>query len=183
MYYSGMALSCLGASVTVLTKASERDCEELLGGLYENGVRVVCLDSKETTVFENVYPEEDPDVRIQRVLSVADPFAVEDLGTIAARACHVGPLTSSEMNVPFLKAVRVRFDLVSLDVQGVIREARAGTFRRIDWPDKAEGLSCADIVKADRDEAEMLSGMQDMKKAAEALAVYGPQRGRNYAWR
>ena len=34
VYYSGMALSSLGASVTVLTKASERDCGKLLSDLH-----------------------------------------------------------------------------------------------------------------------------------------------------
>ena len=114
-------------------------------------------------------------MRIQRVLSVADPFDVEDLRTVAARACHVGPLTNTEISVSFFNAVREQFGLVSLDVQGLIREVCEGEVRRIDWPGKAEGLSCVDIVKADWNEAQILTGTTDMKRAAEALAGYGPE--------
>jgi sugar/nucleoside kinase (ribokinase family) len=62
-----------------------------------------------------------------------------------------------------------------LDVQGFVRvrEGERLVFRQ--WPDISEGLSCVTYLKADRAEAELLTGQTDLRVAAEALAAYGPQ--------
>jgi sugar/nucleoside kinase (ribokinase family) len=43
-----------------------------------------------------------------------------------------------------------------------------------DWPDKADGLSYIDILKAGEQEARVLSGEAEVERAALRLADYGP---------
>ncbi len=64
---------------------------------------------------------------------------------------------------------------IGLDVQGFIRvrEGNALVFRP--WENMAEALSCVTYLKADRAEAESLTGESSLREAARALASYGPR--------
>ena len=96
-YYVSRAWAALGRSACVVTKVAPEDDEALLGDLRARGIHVFNRGSRHTTVFENRYSGEHLSERHQRVLSLADPFEVEDLAGIAARAVHVGPLTRAEV--------------------------------------------------------------------------------------
>ena len=66
--------------------------------------------------------------------------------------------------------------LLAADVQGFIRIVDPdGTLAYQPWPEKEQVLSQIDILKTDAVEAEMLTGLADIKAAARAIAAWGPR--------
>lgn len=174
-YYSSMALRSVGLKVAVITKMSREDRDSLLYELEKTGITVFCRKSKQTTIFENIYSGRNLGVRVQKVKAVSSPFSPADLGEVSAKIFHVGPLTNMDVSPDLLKAVSLRADLISLDIQGLLREIEDSEVRIQDWREKREGLACIDILKADEEEAAILSGEENVKKAALALSQFGPR--------
>lgn len=174
-YYTSMALRSLGLDVAVITKVASEDHDHVLNPLKRAGIVVYCQESERTTSFENIYVRENPDVRTQRVTAIAPPFSPSDMPSISTAICHVGPLTSADVSLELLKALSPRANLISLDVQGLLRRVTNGEVRETDWKDKAEGLGYVDILKANEHEARVLSGEDDVEKAAVGLSSFGPK--------
>lgn len=174
-YYATVACRRLGLDTAVISKAASDDADAVMGKLRQIGAETCCLASEVTTVFENVYAGDDLEFREQKVLSVATAFEPRDLGKVAARTFHLGPLTESEMSAGFLKAVYERGGRVFLDVQGFLRRIENGRVRFMDWPGKREALAYVDVLKADLSEARILSGEEDPGRAARRLAELGPE--------
>ena len=174
-YYTCMALRSLGLNVAVITKVAAEDQDNLLGELKRCGIAVFCQQSDRTTTFENTYQGVSPDHRIQRVMSIAPSFSPPDLADIRATILHVGPLTKGDVSAKFLEEASHRADLVSLDVQGLVRVVQDGEVQPADWPEKEEGLSHIDILKASEGEATMLTGVHNVERAACRLSSFGPK--------
>jgi sugar/nucleoside kinase (ribokinase family) len=172
--YLPLALASLGGDVGVLTRIAPEDEDELLGEHRALGLELVCAPSAKTTEFENRYAEDDPDRRLQRVGAVALPFVPSDLEPADARVIHLGPLTYDDMSCEFLEAA-ARVARVSLDAQGFVRRVVRGRVELCDWVEKREGLAHVEVLKANEDEARVLSGERDLERAARVLGSWGPR--------
>ena len=174
-YYTSIALKSLGLNVAVITKVAREDQDYLLNDLERSGIAVFCNKSDKTTTFENIYFEENLDFRVQKVKAIASPFFPKDIEQISASVFHVGPLTNREVSPELLKQLTLRGKVVSLDVQGLLRKVKNGEVRVSDWEEKQKGLTYIDILKANEQEARILSGEYDMEKAASRLSGFGPK--------
>jgi sugar/nucleoside kinase (ribokinase family) len=172
--YFSLALARLGGDVGVLTRMAPEDREALLSEEREAGIEVLCLSSPKTTEFENRYLESDGARRLQRVGAVALPFTPADLAALEVRLFHLGPLTQDDMSLAFISAAAGR-GRVSLDVQGLVRRIEQGRVVLGDWPEKRAGLAQVAIVKADEDEARVLTGEADAERSARRLADWGAE--------
>ncbi|MFQ5984504.1 MAG: PfkB family carbohydrate kinase [Alphaproteobacteria bacterium] len=172
--YTSLALRRLGLAVALVTKLKPDD-DALVAELRRDGVAVDVKASPATTTFENLYRQDDPNARVQTVTAVAAPFSPEDVQAISARVVHVGSLTNRDVTPAVLREARTRAGLVSLDVQGLVREVIECAVRQGDWPEKEAGLAHIDIVKADETEAALLSGASEPEEAARRLADLGPK--------
>jgi sugar/nucleoside kinase (ribokinase family) len=170
-----MGLRRFGLRVAVLTKVAKEDEDLLLRNLRGEKIAVFSKKSTNSSAFENAYSGENLDTRLQRIRSIGTPFSPEDIGAIGATSFHIGPLTSQDISIDFLKQLADGPSIVSLDVQGMLRPARVGEVREGDWPDKGKGLAYVDILKADEKEALVLSGEKVSDRAAAALASLGPK--------
>lgn len=169
-YYFSMALPSLGASVSLITKCAEED-KSLLNNLAKRNIGLFYRKSKQTTAFENIYLK-DFNSRVQKVTSLAAPFVPQDIPHVFPKYFHVGPLTNRDIPLDVLKVLSQQ-SKVSLDVQGCLRTVAGGTITYSDWREKNEGLTYVNILKADEDEAKILSGEENIERAAERLATYG----------
>jgi len=170
-YYFSMALKNLGSNVSLITKAAEKD-KGLLNDLIKNNISIYYKASQETTIFENIYPE-GLDFRIQNVKYVAQPFSTKDIPAISAQIFHLGPLTKEDIPLEILKLLSKKAK-ISLDIQGFLRKIEKGEVKNVDWEEKDEGLAYVNILKTDVTEAKILSGENNIKKAAVKLSTYGP---------
>ena len=173
--YTAIALRRLGLEVGVITKVAAGDRRALLAGFEREGIHVACAKSRATTTFELSYPAADPESRQLRVAAVADPFDAGDLAGLEAKAVHVAPLMGQDVDAAFLECVSQKSELVSLGVQGLVRQERGAEVVACDWKQKRAGLACVDILMADLEEAQILSGAKDPAEAAARLVELGPR--------
>jgi sugar/nucleoside kinase (ribokinase family) len=64
---------------------------------------------------------------------------------------------------------------VALDAQGFVRVRDGDDLVFRPWTGMQEGLAQVTYLKADRAEAELLTGQSDLRAAARQLAAYGPR--------
>jgi sugar/nucleoside kinase (ribokinase family) len=173
VYYGGVALRRLGMSVAVVTRLHPAD-RPYLDEMSSLGIEVYAADASETSGIENVYRSDDMELRVCRPLGFAGAFARNDIPDIRAKVCLVVPIVAGEVGLELLSWLSEKMP-VGLDVQGFVRVPVYGQLVFQPWPHMAEGLSCVTYLKADRAEAEMLTGETDLERAARELSAYGPR--------
>jgi sugar/nucleoside kinase (ribokinase family) len=173
VYYGGLNLARQGFRVAVVTRL-HRDDFWRLDEIRDAGIEVFATEAPESAGMENIFLSEDRDKRICKTLGFAGPFSVEELPEIDARLQLVIPILAGEVDLATLKVIAERGP-VGLDVQGFVRFAEEGDIVFHDWPEKADGLQHVHYLKADDTEAEILTGLTDLRAAARALAALGPK--------
>ena len=172
-FFSSFAYRKLGLDTTLVTKVAENDWADLLTKLEHAGVKIRCLPSAETLQFENIYPSSDPNLRFQNISGFADPLTTDDLVDVIADVFHLGPLAAGDIE-PALFAELATRGAVALAVQGLLRLRQPGqvvlqmasTIRNL--------VQHARILKADTEEARLLTGCNSTRDALTELQSWGP---------
>jgi sugar/nucleoside kinase (ribokinase family) len=172
VYYGSVALRRIGVRVAVVTRLHPDDFPRL-DELKREGVQVFAAAARETSGIENIYDSTDMERRVCRPLGFAGPFRWEEIPDLSAQVYLIVPIIAGEVDLSLLKSLAARGP-VGLDVQGFVRVREDGRLVFRQWPDMAEGLACVTYLKADRAEAELLTGQADLRAAARQLAAYGP---------
>ena len=157
-------------SFQLVTKVGEGSMPEI-EKMRQAGIDVECFKSRHTVYFENKYGH-DSNRRTQRVLAKADPFTVEEMQHLDARIYHLGSLLADDFSPEVVECLSKK-GLVSIDVQGYLREVRGEKVYAVDWKDKGEILSVTDIVKLNEYEMEVIAGTDDPRAVARKLASLG----------
>lgn len=172
-YFFSLALRRLGDQVMVVTKLNPAD-KDILTELEREGVRIVLRKSARTSSFHTIYGG-SLDERYLRVISVADPFTLEDLEFCEpARYIYIGPLTTTDFTLEFLVEAK-KYAPIVLDVQGFTRKVIGDRIEYVDWEWKLEGSKYIDIFKADNNEARILTGINDPVEALKNILKWGPK--------
>lgn len=172
VYYGSVALRRLGVNVAVVTRLHPDDFP-LLDELRQERVLLYATPAPETSGIENIYNSSDMERRICKPLGFAGPFSVQDVPDVSARVYVVASIIAGEVDLALLKTLAQR-GLVAIDIQGFIRVREQDDLVFRQWPEMEEGLSYVTYLKVDRAEAELLTGLTDLKAAARCLAEYGP---------
>jgi sugar/nucleoside kinase (ribokinase family) len=112
--------------------------------------------------------------RICKPIGFAGPFSVDEIPDVTADIYLVGPIIAGEVDLALLRRLGRR-GRVALDVQGFVRVREGDDLVFRQWQDMKAGLSHVHYLKADRAEAELLTGETDLRAAAKCLASHGPQ--------
>ncbi len=171
--YGSIALRHLGIDVSVVTRLHPDDLV-LLDDMKAEGVRVWATPSAATSSITNRYNSADMERRICQLSSFAGPFAPQEIPDLKARIYAVVPVIAGEVDLALLQDLAQRGP-VALDIQGFVRVPAGQDLVFRPWPEMAQGLSHVTYLKADRAEAEMLTGQTDLAQAARRLAEFGPQ--------
>ena len=169
-FYFSNAIRNMDIKYLLITALPQKEMQ-VVSDLRNKDIEVEVLPSNHTVYFENIYSE-NQDYRTQRVLQKADPFTVEQLDHINARIFHLGPLLADDMPVALIRTLSAK-GMVSLDVQGYLREVRNENVCAIDWADKKEALQYITVLKANESEMEMLTGQKGTLSGAKMLAGWG----------
>ena len=173
VYHGAVTASRLGVVARVITKAPPADRHHF-AAIEQAGAHIRWLDSATCTSIRNDYPSENPDDRISRVLSTADPFTEAELAGLALDVLHVNPLWMGMVPPDLLVALRPRVSLLGADAQGFLRRiAPDGSAAHRPWPEAARYLHLLDVLKVDIVEAHTLTGLDDRHEAASALLELG----------
>jgi sugar/nucleoside kinase (ribokinase family) len=169
VYFSN-AIHNMDVDYCLITALAQQEMA-IVANLLAKGIAVKVLPSAHTVYFENTYPE-NQDHRTQRVLQKADPFTIDQLSDIQARIFHLGPLLADDMPVGLIKSLSGR-GMLSLDVQGYLREVHHEEVRAIDWKAKQEALRYITYLKANEHEMEVITGRKDVRTGAKVLFDWG----------
>jgi sugar/nucleoside kinase (ribokinase family) len=173
VYYGSVALRRLGFDVAIVTRLHPDDFPRL-EEIRREGVQVFATPAAETSGIANFYDSSDMERRICKPIGFAGPFSVNEIPDLPAAVCLVGPIIAGEVDLALLKQLAGR-GRVALDVQGFVRVRQGDDLVFRQWKDMKAGLSHVHYLKADRAEAELLTGEADLRTAARRLASYGPR--------
>lgn len=170
-FYFSSAIRNMDVRYTLVTALGAEE-QYIVSDLRSQGTEVTVLPSRKTVCFENIYPSENQDHRIQRVSQMADPFDAADFTDIQAKYFHLGPLLAGDIPVSLIKALSEK-GKVALDVQGYLRKVEHESVLPVDWHEKREGLRFVSILKANESEMEVLTGCKEVRQGAKILAEWG----------
>lgn len=173
--YAAHAALLSGLKVAAVTRLARED----LGStdlLRSSGVQVIVHESPTSTLMRLEYPTANVDERILSVAAVAEPFGVQHVRGIDARALLITASIRGEVPLEVVQELRKRDALLALDVQGFVRiVGEGGRLQYAQWPEMRAVLGLIDILKTDAVEAEFLTGEKDIHAAARKLQSYGPK--------
>jgi sugar/nucleoside kinase (ribokinase family) len=169
-YYFSNAIRNMDVDYLLVTAVAPTE-NRFVEMLRDDGTEVRSFHSERTVCFENIYPE-NMDHRIQKVWDQSDPFSVDQLAAVEAKIFHLGPLLAGDIPASLVSYLSGK-GIVSMDVQGLLREVRDNAVFAVDWPMKKEVLAQVDILKANEEEMQVLTNEQDPRKGAAILADWG----------
>ncbi len=171
-YYMSHGISHLPRKVSyqLVTKVGQGQMGEV-EKMRRDGVDTICYPSRHTVYFENKYGE-DSNSRTQRVLAKADPFTVEEMRPLEARIFHLGTLLADDFSPEVVKYLATK-GLVSIDVQGYLREVVGENVRATPWKHQEEILAVTSILKLNEHEMEVVTNSTDPRTVARKLAAQG----------
>ena len=172
-FFSSFAYRKLGLDTTLVTKVADNDRGNLLTKLEHAGVTIRCLRSPKTLQFENNYSSSDPNLRVQNISGFADPLTTDDLVDVFADVFHLGPLASGDIEAPLFAELATR-GTVALDGQGLLRLRQPGQVVLQMTPTIRNLVQHARILKADSEEARLLTGCNSTRDALTELQSWGP---------
>jgi sugar/nucleoside kinase (ribokinase family) len=173
--YSAHAALTLGRRVAAVMRLAAEDFH-VVRNLEEAGITVFATATPSSTLMRLEYPTDNPDERILTVADTAGSFTSDQVAEIDARAFIISPSLRGEMPVETIRTLRAKNALISADAQGFIRVRHPdGRIEHLPWQEQPDVLGLIDIFKADVIEAEALTGIADIRGAAEALSKQGPR--------
>ena len=171
-FYFANALNHLPQEVSfqLVTKVGEESMPEI-EKMREAGIDVLCYPSRHSVYFENKYGA-NTNRRTQRVLAKADPFTVDEVKDLEAKVFHLGSLLADDFSPEVVRTLKGR-GLISIDVQGYLREVRGESVHACPWKDKEEILAMTDILKLNEYEMQVITDSNDPHTVARKLSDLG----------
>ena len=171
-YYMAWAIQALPHDVNFhLITSVSREVMPEVEKLRQAGVRVTAFESNTNVFFENKYGA-NMDNRTQRVLAKSAPFTLNELKDEQARVFHLGSLLADDFPMEVVSALHER-GLVSIDVQGYLREVRGESVHACQWKEKEQVLAMTDILKLNEYEMQVITDSSDPRTVATKLAQMG----------
>ena len=171
-FYMSYGISRLPQKVSyqLVTKVGEGQMPEV-EKIKQLGLDVICYPSQHTVYFENKYGA-NSDNRTQRVLAKADPFTVEEMKPLEARIFHLGSLLKDDFSAEVVEFLSEK-GLISIDVQGYLREVRGEEVHAISWEEKEKILKHTDMLKLNEHEMKVITNSDNPRTVAEKIAAMG----------
>jgi sugar/nucleoside kinase (ribokinase family) len=169
-----VAAARVGQRVAVVTRMAPAD-EAILRPLKDLGVETVVIPAAETTYAVVIHPTPNVDERILKIARSAGFFAVEDIPTIATRDLHLAGISDQEFTLDFMLGLKARGYHLSLDMQSLVRQVDplTHTIAFNDVAGKQDIVKLMSKVKLDVVEAKVLTGTDDLERAARQLEAWG----------
>jgi len=173
-FFGAFAAVASEKKIAVITKIAERD-KYVIDQFTRAGINVFLQPSRETTHMRVVHPTANVDDRFMEQTRDAGFFSTEEMPAIETSLVHLGALTDREFTVQFMRDLKARGFRLSVDMQGFVRQVDEMTrvIRFDDVAHKLEIIALADFVKLDVVEAKILTGTDDLSRAAAVCESWG----------
>jgi sugar/nucleoside kinase (ribokinase family) len=169
-----MVAARVGKKVAAVVKMAEKD-EPILQPMKDVGVDTYLIPSAETTYSRVIHESENVDERRLILAKSAGVIAIADVPRLETRCAHLAGISDTEFDMDLMKGLKARGYSLSADLQSFVRHVTPKT-REIAFSDvanKQEIVAMMDKVKLDVVEARILTGTDDLEKAAVMIESWG----------
>jgi nucleoside kinase len=177
VYYQAGVLSALKSDVTALVTVGKEDINLL--DSFSQDINLNPIWGEETTQFENFYPDENPNHRLQRACIPANPIEISHFSRIdwdTFDAVLVSPLSPYDVPFETLKYISDQEVPVYLGVQGYLRHLEGQKVVLKPLKDYKKFLACVDFLFLDEVEAGVIIGDSSISldEISRNLSLLGP---------
>jgi len=168
-----MVAARVGKKVAAVVKMAEKD-EHILKAMKDVGVDTYLIPSEETTFSQVWHKSENVDERTLTLVKSAGLIAIADVPPLQARYAHLAGISDTEFDMELMKGLKARGYSLSTDMQSFVRHVTPS--RVIEYSDvanKQEIAAMMDKLKLDIVEARILTGTEDIEKAAIIVESWG----------
>ena len=169
-----MAAGRVSKNVAVITKMSPED-RKILKPMEELSIDLYLLPCHETTYMRVEHPNENVDEREMYQKKNGGYFVMDELPEFDSKNVHLAGITDQEFTAEFVDGLNKKGFEVSADMQSFVRQVDLNT-RKIyfnDVQNKKELVSKFARVKLDMVEAKLLTGYDDIERAAIEIESWG----------
>lgn len=178
VYYQSAVFSGFGVENTVLTTLAEKD-KALLDNLPETS-QVIPIYTDKTMEFENIYPDNNPNHRIQKANISHNPISPSYFHGIDFEiydALLLSPLSPFDVPLDTMEYLRGQGKPIYLGAQGYIRYIEGDNLVLKPWEDYKIFLKLVKILFLDEMEARIILENHDSNcsEIARILSALGPE--------
>jgi sugar/nucleoside kinase (ribokinase family) len=170
-----MVAARVGKKVAVVAKMSPKD-EQILQPMKDLGIDCFLVPSKETSYNRVVHESENMDERTMTLLKSAGIIDIEEVPMLDTTNMHLAGISDTEFDMALMKGLKARnYKSLSVDMQSFVRHVDPVTKNHdySDVADKKEIAAMMDKLKLDVLEARILTGTDDLEKAAIIVESWG----------
>jgi sugar/nucleoside kinase (ribokinase family) len=169
-----MVTAKIGSKTAAVVRMSLQD-ENINQPMKDLGVDVFVIPADCTTYSRVLHKSENVDERDITLVRTAGLIKLEDIPQFESRFVHLGGISDSEFDMDLIDGLKSRGYSLSTDMQSFVRQITPVT-HEINFGDvknKKEIISKMDRVKLDVVEARVLTGTDDLEKAAIIVESWG----------
>ncbi len=169
-----MVAGRIGKKVAAVVKLAQTD-EHILQPMRDVGVETYLIPSAETTYSRVLHESANVDERKLTLVKSAGLIAINDVPKLDSTCVHLAGISDTEFDMPLMKGLKARGYSLSTDMQSFVRHVTPVThdIEFSDVADKREIAAMMDKLKLDIVEAKILTGTDDLEKAAAIVESWG----------
>jgi sugar/nucleoside kinase (ribokinase family) len=168
-----MVAARVGKKVAAIVKMSEKD-KHILKSMQEVGVECYLIPSEETTYSRVLHESANVDERTLTLVKSAGLISISDVPQLETKCAHLAGISDTEFDMELMKGLKARGYSLSADMQSFVRHVTPN--RLIEYNEvanKKEIAAMMDKLKLDVVEARILTGTDDLEKAAIIIESWG----------
>jgi len=169
-----MVAARVGKKVAAVVKMARKD-ENILQPMKDVGVETYLVPSDVTTYSRVLHESENVDERKLTLVKSAGLISINDVPTLSSTCVHLAGISDTEFDMALMKGLKSRGYSLSADMQSFVRHVTPVT-HEIQFSDVANKKDIAgmmDKLKLDVVEARILTGTEDLEKAAIIVESWG----------
>ncbi len=169
-----MVAARVGRKVAAVVKMAPKD-EEILAPMKDAGVDTYVIPSAETTFSRVLHESANVDERTLTLVKSAGLISISDVPRLDSTCVHLAGISDTEFDMELMKGLKQRGYSLSADMQSFVRHVTPETrvIEFSDVADKKEIAAMMDKLKLDIVEARILTGTDDLEKAAVMIEGWG----------
>ena len=169
-----MVAARVGKKVAAVVKMAPKD-REILQPMKDVGVETYLIPADVTTYSRVLHESANVDERKLTLVKSAGVISITDVPKLESTCAHLAGISDTEFDMPLMKGLKARGYGLSADMQSFVRHVTPVT-HDIEFSDvaaKKDIASMMDTLKLDVVEARILTGTEDLEKAAAIVEGWG----------
>jgi sugar/nucleoside kinase (ribokinase family) len=170
-----MVAARIGKKVAAVVKMARKD-EAILQPMKDIGIDTYLIPSEETSYNRVVHESENVDERTMTLVKSAGLISINDIPALDSTCVHLAGISDTEFDMALMKGLKSRgYKSLSVDMQSFVRHINPASHNHefSDVADKKEIAAMMDKLKLDVVEARILTGTEDLEKAAVIVESWG----------